>query len=120
MEAANRWVYGLLDWDAGFDFIDVDSKFQVHRNAGFRVGLGGLGVALLMVALNSEFLLEFFVPNLWRQVDQALARHMRLVRNSYGGVSDELIQHAHHGSERHTRRLNGLARVAAQVATDHE
>lgn len=61
-------LYSIFSLNAGFDFIDIDSNFQVHLCAGFRVGPGSLCIALLMILLNSKFLLEFFIPNLWRQV----------------------------------------------------
>ena len=48
--------------------MDIDPEFEIHLDSGFSVGLFGLGVALLMVALIVEFLLEFAVPNFWRQV----------------------------------------------------
>ena len=48
--------------------MDIDPEFEIHLDSGFSVGLFGLGVALLMVALIVEFLLEFVVPNFWRQV----------------------------------------------------
>ena len=44
--------------DAGFDFIDIDPKFQVQHSARLGVGLFGLSVSVLVVALFVEFFLE--------------------------------------------------------------
>jgi hypothetical protein len=47
--------------DTGFDFIDIDPKFQVQLFARLCVGLSGQGVSVLVVVLFVEFFLEGFV-----------------------------------------------------------
>jgi hypothetical protein len=58
----------LIDGDAGLDLVDVDAELFVEFASGLGVRASGLGVAVLVVALLVEFLLELFVAEWWWQV----------------------------------------------------
>jgi hypothetical protein len=55
----------LIDGYAGLDLVDVDAELVVQLDPGTGVRASGLGVAVLVIVLLVEFLLELFVAE-WR------------------------------------------------------